>query len=201
VDHKNLIEVFDEVKWVNYYINERQKDDEKCVQMVQTLAQQQKKFKSKSGIGAPARRGSLRPDVHSKLVGYLKLTIHSAKFAVAVDSAAKLKFGEFTQESEVVKRTDSPVWNKDIVLEIYDKGQDRFTIKFSDKDRGDLGLVTLSVGDLREESLKAVEDGKKPEIRKTFDMSEPDKMKDKMQVHLFFKTHPTMEITASFHKV
>jgi hypothetical protein len=200
VDHKNLTEAFEEVKRVNQYINERQKEDEKRVQMVQTLAQQQKKFKSKSGLGQPVRRGSLKPETH-KLIGYLKLTIHSAKFAVPVDSSAKVKFGEFSQESEVQKKTDNPVWNKDVVLEIYEKGVDRFFIKLADKDRGDLGVVSLSVTDLRDESQKQIEEGKKPEVRKTVDVTEPEKIKEKTQLSLFFKHNPTLEFTSSFHKV
>ena len=43
--------------------------------------------------------------------------------------------------------------------EIYEKGQDRIVVKFDGKDKGDLGFVVLSADDLKQQSLKAVEDG------------------------------------------
>ena len=43
--------------------------------------------------------------------------------------------------------------------------------------------------------------GKSPEIKSTVDISEADKMKDKVQVQLYYKTNPTFDLTASFRKV
>jgi len=135
----------------------------------------------------------------------LKLKIHGAKLASPFDCEVKVKYEEFEQETETEKKTQTPHWDKDMVIQIFDTEYQPVKVKLDGKGAGPLGVLELNVAAIRaaaqqKEQAAAGDAAATLDERSWHAFAAPEKVKEKVKAALYEgdAEAPSLDLTDFF---
>jgi len=112
-DYQTLVSANGEIKKVNQYINDRQREDDEKDSIIQLLLAQR-------GRGIGKKSNVTDTDVD----GYLKVSIMNATNLIPIfsnkscNALAEVHFGKKVFATHVVRKDNSPTWDEEFVLQV-----------------------------------------------------------------------------------